>query len=481
MADIATNTLQIGGNNLILQDAAVRSSLANAYSASSTYAVGDMVLKDGQLYECNTAITTAEAWTAAHWTAVTVGGELATVKDGFDDISIVRHSDNLLNPELLNIGKTVQWNTGVISDNESYVCWIWIPVIAGKRIFFSRGNKTGQVPATTCYYDSAKTYKGYLNVDASNGVIIPDNAAYICLALTKTVYNNFASTWMLQYDGITEYQKYFDAYTIVPNRNADFVLSLAHQGYHKSAPIQTMPAYKAAYNYGFNIVECDVIGTSDGEIICCHNDTVYADDDNKVIRQDLMSAQSPYTTPIEIGQTLLSTLQTYSWGAWFSNDYSDVTVLLFEDLLKYAKHNNLYIMVDHAYHVATNPVLFEKFKAMVDKYGMRNKCYITSVGEGIAAWNQKAKVLYGTPTYSSPTDMQQLLTYMQNHPDIESWIVIPYQQIDASKASEIHSYGVNIMVYTIDDMEVMYNTSEYVDAIVSNNYLVSDATEVYRT
>ena len=82
MADIATNTLQIGGNNLILQDAAVRSSLANAYSASSTYAVGDMVLKNGQLYECNTAISTAEAWTAAHWTAVTVGGELATVKDG---------------------------------------------------------------------------------------------------------------------------------------------------------------------------------------------------------------------------------------------------------------------------------------------------------------------------------------------------------------------------------------------------------------
>lgn len=87
MADIATNTLQIGSNNLILQDAAVRSSLANAYSASSTYAVGDMVLKDGQLYECNTAISTAEAWTAAHWTAVTVGGELATVKDGLDAVT----------------------------------------------------------------------------------------------------------------------------------------------------------------------------------------------------------------------------------------------------------------------------------------------------------------------------------------------------------------------------------------------------------
>lgn len=40
------------------------------YSASSTYAVGDRVRYSWDVYECNTAITTAEAWTAAHWTQV---------------------------------------------------------------------------------------------------------------------------------------------------------------------------------------------------------------------------------------------------------------------------------------------------------------------------------------------------------------------------------------------------------------------------
>lgn len=40
------------------------------YSSSSTYAVGDKVRYDGYMYECNTAITTAESWTAAHWTAL---------------------------------------------------------------------------------------------------------------------------------------------------------------------------------------------------------------------------------------------------------------------------------------------------------------------------------------------------------------------------------------------------------------------------
>jgi hypothetical protein len=38
------------------------------YSASATYAVGDLVLYNFYIYECNTAITTAEAWNANHWT-----------------------------------------------------------------------------------------------------------------------------------------------------------------------------------------------------------------------------------------------------------------------------------------------------------------------------------------------------------------------------------------------------------------------------
>lgn len=90
MAQIKT----IYGNEVI--DDALRGSVADEYSSSSTYAVGDMVLKDGQLYECTTAISTAEAWTAAHWTAVTVGGELATVKDGLKEDGVAASAEQLL-------------------------------------------------------------------------------------------------------------------------------------------------------------------------------------------------------------------------------------------------------------------------------------------------------------------------------------------------------------------------------------------------
>lgn len=41
-----------------------------AYSASKTYDIGDRVRYGFYVYECITAITTAEAWTAAHWKIV---------------------------------------------------------------------------------------------------------------------------------------------------------------------------------------------------------------------------------------------------------------------------------------------------------------------------------------------------------------------------------------------------------------------------
>lgn len=54
--------------------------LAADYSSIKTYAVGDYCIYNGSLYRCTTAITTAEAWTAAHWTAVSIGGELVEIK-----------------------------------------------------------------------------------------------------------------------------------------------------------------------------------------------------------------------------------------------------------------------------------------------------------------------------------------------------------------------------------------------------------------
>lgn len=57
------------------------------YSASSTYAVGDRVRYSNNVWECITAITTAEAWTATHWqTVASLQEQIDDIKGYVDDI-----------------------------------------------------------------------------------------------------------------------------------------------------------------------------------------------------------------------------------------------------------------------------------------------------------------------------------------------------------------------------------------------------------
>lgn len=44
----------------------------DTYSSTSTYALGDLVVYNNMIYECTTAITSAETWNQEHWTLVPI-------------------------------------------------------------------------------------------------------------------------------------------------------------------------------------------------------------------------------------------------------------------------------------------------------------------------------------------------------------------------------------------------------------------------
>lgn len=60
---------------------ALSANIASTYSASATYKIGEIVMYNGTVYKCTTAIKTAEAWTAGHWTATTAGGQIGTLNN----------------------------------------------------------------------------------------------------------------------------------------------------------------------------------------------------------------------------------------------------------------------------------------------------------------------------------------------------------------------------------------------------------------
>lgn len=65
---------------------AAASHTAPAYDATKTYKVGEYVVYSSQLYRCITAITTAEAWTAGHWTQTAVATDVSVLKEDINNI-----------------------------------------------------------------------------------------------------------------------------------------------------------------------------------------------------------------------------------------------------------------------------------------------------------------------------------------------------------------------------------------------------------
>lgn len=131
----------------------VGSIVAAAYSTSATYAVGDYCTKDGNLYRCTTAITTAESWTAAHWTQTKMGPDVSDLKSAID----AELSSNIsITVGDMEEGKFINQSNGQrVSDSDS-ACTGLISVIPGSKVKVSNCFLTGN--RSICAYDSTNTF-----------------------------------------------------------------------------------------------------------------------------------------------------------------------------------------------------------------------------------------------------------------------------------------------------------------------------------
>lgn len=155
---------------------------ASVYSASSTYAVGDLCRHDYKIYVCNTAITTAESWTAAHWTALpSFQSQLDTLKSGKQDTLVsgtnikTINSTSLLGSGNINIPVITVDSSMSTSSTNPVQNKIISDALAGKVDGFTlsfAGNWTGGVHAVnfvTVDYSTANSENGvFIKFSVSN-------------------------------------------------------------------------------------------------------------------------------------------------------------------------------------------------------------------------------------------------------------------------------------------------------------------------
>lgn len=140
---------------------------APAYSTSGLYSVGQYVTYNGNLYRCNTAITTAETWTAAHWTQTNLGADVYDLKS-----ALTFEQKNKIDIASSQIIQGSYTASGQVDPNPKRIRTVgFIPVYNGMQIDFTPGTKAKQMfygkfnEAQQFIADGSWISGGTLNVD----------------------------------------------------------------------------------------------------------------------------------------------------------------------------------------------------------------------------------------------------------------------------------------------------------------------------
>ena len=177
---------------------------ASAYSSSSTYAVGDYVIHNSNLYRCTTAITTAEAFTSAHWTQVVLGDDVADLKSDInvaytksgeiikqkgitpDKISYIKSSTNIIptvDVDTTNPGAYYDNGNGRKNTNSSWAATDYFRIEPNTTYYLKR-RSNGSIPnCKVCIYAYDKTFiEGYVKGSVNASFTTPANAFWCILS-----------------------------------------------------------------------------------------------------------------------------------------------------------------------------------------------------------------------------------------------------------------------------------------------------------
>ena len=212
--------------------------LAANYDATKTYAVGEYVIYSGGLYRCISAITTAEAWTAAHWSSVTVGKDTSALKSAIDG---ELYAEDFA--AAIEKGKYWSYSDGTSANSNKYARTISKEIEAnGKR------NAVGLVSDAYTFgvqcFDSSKAFM-YSLPYGSGITYIPKEVYYFGLSFKKNDNTNISDTDKANIQSLLKFYKASDNTLKQSNEPAD--ADAVGQMFAYSSNVTPIPLHEGYY------------------------------------------------------------------------------------------------------------------------------------------------------------------------------------------------------------------------------------------
>lgn len=127
----------------------------------------------------------------------------------------------------------------------------------------------------------------------------------------------------------------------------------AHKGVESENPENTMPAFVAAVEQGYEMIELDLRATKDDKIIILH--------DREINSRGRNPDGSPIAEKIYITDITYEEALKYDFGIAFSPDFAGTKIALFEDVLKLVAGKDVTLKIDNKLRKFTEPQLEQLF------------------------------------------------------------------------------------------------------------------------
>ncbi len=120
----------------------------------------------------------------------------------------------------------------------------------------------------------------------------------------------------------------------------DMILQ-AHKGVSTENPENTMPAFVAAAEQKYAIIELDISITRDRKFVVLHDSTIN--------RTERLEGGLPLAEKVSISDIDYEEALKYDFGIWFSNKFAGTKIPLLEEVLMFARENKIKLKIDNKY------------------------------------------------------------------------------------------------------------------------------------
>lgn len=213
----------------------------------------------------------------------------------------------------------------------------------------------------------------------------------------------------------------------------------AHRGVGTEYPENTLPAFMAAAEQGYDYIEMDTRFTLDGQLVLLHDETL-----NRTCRYE---DGSSIEEPMFLEQMTYEQILGFDAGIAMGEAFKGTKIPLLSEVLALAKEENLTVKLDNRiqnYNDEQTKILFdivEKSGAIVS-FTSTQKEYIQKVAERFP----KAEIHYDG--YVNEENIKAVKAVLKNNPltiwlclpsPLTSWVTVP--KADETLCTMVKSYG----------------------------------------